>query len=90
MWPGRKVEVKLRGAKDGLKTSLMLGKIEGRRRRRRQRMRCLDGIVDSVDMSLSKIWEIVEDGGTWCAAVNVVANNQTQLSEQQRLHSKEE
>ena len=77
MWPGRKVEVKLRGAKDSLKISLMLGKIEGRMRSRRQRMRCLDGIVDSVDMSLSKIWEIMEDGGTWCAAVTVVANNQT-------------
>ena len=49
MWPGRKVEVKLRGAKDGLKTSLMLGKIEGRIRGRRQRMRCLDGIINSVD-----------------------------------------
>ena len=81
MWPGRKVEVKLRGAKDSLKISLMLGKIEGRMRSRRQRMRCLDGIVDSVDMSLSKIWEIVEDGGTWCAAVTVVANNQTRLSD---------
>ena len=77
MWPGRKVEVKLRGAKDSLKISLMLGKIEGRMTSRRQRMRCLDGIVDSVDMSLSKIWEIMEDGGTWCAAVTVVANNQT-------------
>ena len=81
MWPGRKVEVKLRGAKDSLKISLMLGKIEGRMRSRRQRMRCLDGIVDSVDMSLSKIWEIMEDGGTWCAAVTVVANNQTRLSD---------
>ena len=75
------MEVKLRGAKDGLKTLLMLGKIEGRMRSRRQRMRCSDGIVDSVDMSLSKIWEIMEDGGTWCAAVNAVANNQTRLSD---------
>ena len=78
---GRKARQVIQGLRKSLiKSALMLEKIKSKRRRERQKMRWLDGITDSVDVNLSKLWETVEDRGAWRATVHEVTKNQIRLS----------
>ena len=85
-WEGLMLKLKLQypgdlmQRTDSLKKTLLLGKIEGKRRRGQQRLRCVDDIVDSMDMSLSKLQKIVKDREAWCTAVHGVTKSRTQLS----------